>query len=105
MLMSFVMPIVAWFSRQREDIDSCRYLARSIWRPEGKISTILCGLPGTVGNVYYEIFNRDFVVMYSSCHRENEGKLCNRAIDILAFLFVCTVLICLLIYRFWYLGV
>ncbi|KAI9178644.1 hypothetical protein LWI28_029097 [Acer negundo] len=33
---------------QREDIDSIRNLARSFWRTQSKISTILCCIPGVV---------------------------------------------------------
>ena len=40
---------VARLPCQREDIDSHRYLARSIWRTKGKIPTVLCCIPGIIG--------------------------------------------------------
>jgi len=45
----FLIYIVARLPCQRENIDPDRYLARSIWRTKGKISTILCCIPRFVG--------------------------------------------------------
>jgi len=60
MFIIFVTPIVARLSCPREDTDSYWYLARSFWRPKGKISTVLCCLPGTAGTLS----------LLSTCHYE-----------------------------------
>lgn len=56
MLMLFIMPIEAWFSSQREDTCSYRHLARSVWWTKGKISSVLCCIPRSVGMLTKRLF-------------------------------------------------